>query len=153
MQKIAITGHTQGLGKYLFEILKQRGHHVQGFSRRNGYDIRDYSVVTKILEETKGYDWFINNAKPDFVQTQIVYRFYRSQTVKNVLSIGSAAVNNDPKWTDSFLLEYLTQKVALKHAHDVLPDSDQTRLILINPEHISDDFEKHAATLLDNFKL
>ena len=36
---IALTGHSKGLGKALFEFLSQK-HEITGFSRSNGYDIK-----------------------------------------------------------------------------------------------------------------
>ena len=45
--KVAITGHTQGIGKAIAELYPD---HI-GFSRSNGYDITDENVISKILEE------------------------------------------------------------------------------------------------------
>ena len=137
IKKIAITGHTSGLGKSFFDLLTQQGHQVNGFSRSNGHDIRDYSVVSKIIKEIQDFDLFINNAKPDYVQSQIVYRLSRDWH-GTVLSIGSKVVINPPEWTDTFLLEYVTQKTALAHAHQMLEKISKCKLILIHPDHIND---------------
>lgn len=137
IKKIAVTGHTSGLGKSFFDLLTQHGHAVTGFSKSNGYDLRDYSVVSKIINEIQGFDLFINNAKPDYAQAQIVYRLARDWT-GTVLSIGSKVVIDPPPWTDTFLLEYVTQKTALAHAHQVLEKVSKCRLILVHPDHISD---------------
>jgi hypothetical protein len=151
IKKIAITGHTSGLGKSFFDLLTQQGHHVCGFSRSNGYDLRDYSVVSKIIKEIEGFDLFINNAKPDYAQSQIVYRLARDWT-GTVLSIGSVIVINPPNWTDTFLLEYLTQKTALAHAHQVLEPVSNCKLILVHPEHIQDT-QQCALNILESVAL
>ena len=153
MKRAAVTGHTQRLGKAFYKELEQRGYQVSGFSQSTGHDIRDFSVVSKIIDQTQGYDLFINSAKPDFAQTQILYRLVRSQSIRTVLSIGSQAVANPPPWTDTHLLEYLTQKVALDHAHKVLPSTDLTRLILINPNHLNDDCMPYVSKILDDLHL
>ena len=151
IKKIAVTGHTAGLGKSFFDLLTQQGHHVVGFSRSNGYDIRDYSVVSKIIKEINGFDLFINNAKPDYVQSQIVYRLARDWN-GTVLSIGSIVVVNPPNWTDTFLLEYVTQKTALAHAHQVLEKVAKCKLVLVNPEHIQDK-DQCAKNILESIAL
>lgn len=136
IKKIAVTGHTSGLGKSFFDLLTQQGHQVTGFSRTNGYDIRDYSIVSKIINEIQDFDLFINNAKPDYTQSQIVYRLSRDWH-GTVLSIGSKVVLNPPNWTDTFLLEYVTQKIALAHAHQVLEKVSKCKLLLVHPDHIN----------------
>jgi hypothetical protein len=140
IKKIAITGHTSGLGKNFFDLLTQQGHHVVGFSRSNSYDLRDYSVVSNIIEKIQGFDVFINNAKPDYVQAQLVYRLSRDWN-GTVLSIGSKVAIDSPNWKDTFLLEYVTQKIALTHAHQVLATISKCRLVLVHPEHIQDAHE------------
>ena len=46
--KIAITGHTRGIGKACADVF--RHHTIYGYSRSNGYDIKDAEVV---LEENQ----------------------------------------------------------------------------------------------------
>lgn len=57
--KIAITGHTSGIGKCLFENLSQE-HDVTGYSRSNGFDISNTENREQIANTE--YDIFINNA-------------------------------------------------------------------------------------------
>ena len=60
--KIAITGGTKGLGKYLVERLVQDGHNVVQFSRTTGHDINSLEVRTQIIQGVQDCDVFINNA-------------------------------------------------------------------------------------------
>ena len=150
--KIAITGHTSGLGKSFYHECINRGHTVQGFSRSNGYDLRDYSKVGKMIDKIQDFDLFINNAKPDYAQTQILYRLVRSSTCNMIVNIGSKVIESPPNWTDTFLLEYFTQKIALAHAVQVLSAVSKSQLILINPEHL-DDTDIFAKRQLDLLKV
>ena len=59
--KAAITGHTTGLGNSFFRVLSKHGYETFGFSRSNGYDLRDYTKVSDMLERIQGFDLFINN--------------------------------------------------------------------------------------------
>ena len=50
--KIAITGHTEGIGKEIYDYFELFGHNVKGFARANGYDLSvDYQkVIDEIIE-------------------------------------------------------------------------------------------------------
>lgn len=151
--KIAITGHTTGLGKSFYDELIRRGHHVEGFSRTNGYDLRVYSRVSAMLDKIVDFNVFINNAKPDYAQSQILYRLTQLWNNGMIISIGSMAIINDPQWTDSNLLEYLTQKTALAHAHSMISRISQCQLILLNPAHLDNDTLPYVQTELDSLNL
>ncbi len=68
--KVAITGHTSGIGK---ELYKQFDN-IVGFSRSNGYDIT--VDIDKIIEESKNFDIFINNSYSGFVQTELLFKLF-----------------------------------------------------------------------------
>lgn len=151
--KIAITGHTKGLGKSFYDECIRRGHTVEGFSSSTGYDLRDYSRVTAMLERIKGFDFFINNAKPDYAQAQILFRLAREWDKGVIISIGTQATETPTKWTDTFLLEYLTQKIALKNAHLLLSPVCSCQLFLINPTHLGDQTDQFASAELDKLNI
>ena len=75
--KIAITGHTRGLGAEFKKAYEDSGHQVDGFSRSNGYDLRNWDHMQKMLDQISDHDMFINIAKPDFVQTTILYELWK----------------------------------------------------------------------------
>ena len=60
-KKIIITGHTNGIGKSIYNTFKEGScREILGMSRSNGYDIdKDFD---KIVEEATGAEIFINNA-------------------------------------------------------------------------------------------
>ena len=83
--KFAVTGTSQGLGKYLAER-----YNAQCFSRDHGYDITTAAGRKKIVENAN-FDVFINNARCGFAQTELLYTLYEEfkDTNKIVVSIGS----------------------------------------------------------------
>jgi NAD(P)-dependent dehydrogenase (short-subunit alcohol dehydrogenase family) len=89
--KIAVTGHTSGIGKSLFAECARRGHEVVGFSRSNGYDISDEESQLKLVNEISNFDLFINNAHEKFFQSEIFTRVWKSwrNQKKLILNIGS----------------------------------------------------------------
>lgn len=138
MITVALTGHTRGLGAIICQCLTDKGHLVLGFSTSNGYDLRDYSQVTRMIDRVQGSDWFINCAKPDYAQAQILYRLLASGFSGRILNIGSPVVHGRTGWQDLGLLEYSTQKVALHHAHQVLEPLYPGQLIMWEPDHTLD---------------
>lgn len=70
--KIAITGHSKGIGLATSTLLRKQGHEVIGFSRHNGWDFTDKDTRKEFIEELDDgkFDCFINNAYP--------HKFYQS---------------------------------------------------------------------------
>jgi len=67
--KIAITGHTRGIGKALFDYFVS--YTPIGFSRRNGYDIDQIKNRKEIINQCIDFDVFINNAYSNSGNSQL----------------------------------------------------------------------------------
>jgi hypothetical protein len=98
--KIAITGHTQGLGKAFFNHFQS--HNVIGFSRSNGYNIADLNSRSRILDEIKDVDMFINNAYNNFDDSQLkllkeVYNLWEG-TDKIIVNVSSRYTSGFEKY-------------------------------------------------------
>jgi nucleoside-diphosphate-sugar epimerase len=59
--KVAITGHTHGIGKEIYNYFLKNNYEVKGFSRSTGYDISSSTKRKKILENIKDFDIFVAN--------------------------------------------------------------------------------------------
>ena len=68
--KIAITGHTAGIGKSLTQIYQSQGHEIIGLSRREGNNIRN---IPKISDQIEPCDMFVNNAQAGYAQTELLF--------------------------------------------------------------------------------
>ncbi len=71
-KKIVITGHTNGIGKAIYDKFNEIScRQIVGMSRRNGYDIdKDFD---RIVEESNGAELFINNAYRDQQQLKLFH--------------------------------------------------------------------------------
>ena len=112
--KVAITGHTQGIGKRAYDRLCPD---IIGFSRSNGYDITNPTDRKRIIEESKDCNIFINNATTEFGQTLLFLELfdnwqYQNKTIINVGSI-IAEIKILPKDRQD-LLKYQAEKLILK---------------------------------------
>jgi nucleoside-diphosphate-sugar epimerase len=120
--KIAITGHTKGLGAELVKLLEP-DHEIVGFSRSNGYDIEQPGVIDKIVENVKDCDMFINNAKCFWHQTDMFSTLLLdwAHKKKRIVNIGSHVTvwnyNTDrPNFPKISANHYVGVKAALKAA-------------------------------------
>ena len=141
--KIAITGHTQGLGAEFKKAYEELGHEVSGFSRSNGYDLRDWSRMQKMLDQITEHDMFINVAKPDFVQTTILYELWKrwknqQRIIVNISSgITYAPICPKDLFNDPNMDAYRTAKVSLNEASAQLSfRSFWPKIVLVNPVHL-----------------
>jgi hypothetical protein len=106
-KKIAITGHTRGIGKALADIFTAQGYEVVGYSQSNGYDIGEQSIRNNILEQTKNFDIFINNAYHPFGQTALLDSVitHWNETDKLIINMSSKMVHKQ-----SGFEEYISAK-------------------------------------------
>jgi len=90
--KIAITGHTKGIGKSIIDYLSSHSYEVTGYSRSNGWNIDEY---VKCADEISNYDCFINNAysfSNGYAQSELlreVWRKWRGNSNKFIICLGS----------------------------------------------------------------
>ena len=134
--RIAITGHTSGIGKALYNRCKEQSlprHEPIGFSRSNGYDI---NMLTKTLKQfhtrATDCDVFVNNAHDKFAQVDLLYALWEEwkDEKKQIVCISSLA----PDVTKKEMYPYSTEKCALDHACEQLQNSKgKCRVINIKP--------------------
>lgn len=112
--KIAITGHTRGIGKRAYERLSPN---VIGFSKSTGYDITSFSDRKRIIDESIDCDVFINNATDGFGQTLLFLELFEAwkDADKTIINVGSriaeVAILPEDK---QYLMKYQAEKLILK---------------------------------------
>jgi len=130
--KIAITGHSAGIGKALTKIYSEQGHEIIGLSRRNGNNIR---VVPKIADIIEPCDMFINNAQQGFAQTELLFEVWRRWQGQEKIIVNISTQMTEEKLAPSANLdEYLVQKKTLEMAHGYLLErGNSPRQLLVKP--------------------
>ena len=118
--KIAITGHTAGIGKAFAEQLAERGHSIVGISRREGENIRRVPRTASLIEPC---DLFINNAQTGYAQTELLYEVWarwqgKEKYIWNISTIMTEQpINSRPDGQDDLIMsQYRNQKLALEEA-------------------------------------
>lgn len=135
--KIAITGHTSGIGQGLYQYFETQGHEVHGFSRSNGYTLPD--AENQVLKQIQDCDIFVNNALPVTGQISLLKKLWPlwKHSNKTILIIGSVSASFQETYLDE-VAEYQNQKSQLdilckKLRYKDFPIGNNCRLITINP--------------------
>jgi NAD(P)-dependent dehydrogenase (short-subunit alcohol dehydrogenase family) len=135
--KVAITGHTQGIGLALATVFQQYGHTVMGFSRTTGFDISDSHCRGVIL--SYDVDVFINNAYHPTGQTDLlkeaINRWHYSNTL--IVHISSKCImfptdDSDPQ-VQAFQEIYKAAKLEQEQIINALLPHRNPKLLNIIP--------------------
>lgn len=116
--KVAVTGHTRGIGKEIANYFVKHGFELVGFSKSTGYNIRDPEIRKKIVEESKECSVFVNNAMAmvDDSQTSMLKEIYESWNGQPKLIINVSSISGDHVWRENKL--QIPQPVYSKIKHD-----------------------------------
>jgi nucleoside-diphosphate-sugar epimerase len=137
--KIAITGHTAGIGQALAEAYY--GHEIIGISTREGNNIRNVPKVASMIEPC---DVFINNAQAGYAQTELLFEMHKrwADTDKQIVVI-STMMTQQPVSVLEGMDEYRIQKVALEQAVHQLRYKNPAgpSITLVRPGRVEDPTE------------
>ncbi len=114
--KIAITGHSAGIGQALTQAYQQRGHEVIGLSRRNGHNIHNMAKLCDLIQPC---DVFVNNAQSGYAQTELLFEMAQrwSNTGKHIIVISTMMTQEPQSCLPGLGMDhYRLQKVTLEQA-------------------------------------
>jgi NADP-dependent 3-hydroxy acid dehydrogenase YdfG len=114
--KIAITGHTAGIGQALANEYLLDGHEIVGLSQREGNNIRN---TPKICDQIEPCDVFVNNAQAGYAQTELLFEMVKrwSGTRKHIIVISTMMTQDPVSVLPGLEMDhYRIQKVALEQA-------------------------------------
>ena len=136
--KIAITGHTAGIGQALSNEYTRQGHEIVGLSKRYGNNIRN---IPKICDHIEPCDIFVNNAQAGYAQTELLFEMAArwQGTGKHIIVI-STMMTQDPISVLSGLDmdHYRIQKLALEQAvHQLRHRRLGVKITIVRPGNIA----------------
>jgi hypothetical protein len=138
--KLAITGHTKGIGASLKAIFEKHGCSVLGFSKSTGYDIGDADTRKHILDSTFDIDLFVNNAYHPTGQLELLkglINLWEGQE-KYIINISSKIVYIESDYFPEDVKEYKQAKAELKKFTDEYKGS--VKIYSILPDLLKTDF-------------
>jgi NAD(P)-dependent dehydrogenase (short-subunit alcohol dehydrogenase family) len=140
--KIAITGHTKGIGRAIADLYD--ADEVIGFSRSNGYNISEAGVVSKIIAESLDCDVFINNAHYEFTQCDLLSEIFKhwkddpSKTIVNIISRARYGLGSAKYYGQTKMELYAKAK-------SFMFSDKRCRIININPGYVKTDMVAHVS--------
>jgi len=104
--RIAIIGHTKGIGKAIADLYKRKKYSIVGMSRTNGYDLE--KDQEKIIEKLADCDLIVLNAYAKYGQYQLLKRIYSEfhHDHKKVVVITSTSGTPQGKDEDNDTADY-----------------------------------------------
>jgi NADP-dependent 3-hydroxy acid dehydrogenase YdfG len=148
--KIAITGHTAGIGQALAQIYSQLGHDIVGLSRREGNNIRN---IPKIADQIEPCDMFVNNAQAGYAQTELLFEMSRrwTGTKKHIVVIGTQMTQDPISCLPGLDMDqYRVQKVALEESVKQIRNRRlQIKLTVVRPGNIATNPDKTVPPAAD----
>ena len=162
--KIAITGHTAGIGQALTQEYVLDGHEVVGLSQREGNNIRN---TPKICDQIDPCDIFINNAQAGYAQTELLFEMANrwQGTHKHIIVISTMITQEPVSSIPGLDMDhYRLQKVTLEEAvRQIRHRRLGVKITIVRPGNIATSPDKTvppganvnnwARTLLDLFDM
>ena len=161
MKKIAITGHTRGIGLALTERLDQDNYEVRGYSKSNGFNIlRPNGVIKDIVDWDA--DVFVNNAYAPEAQSRLLYKIYEQWVDKPKLIINMGATSSDsinnfaqlgynPDWTPSVRDKARLDWASLQLSNQFKPG--MCRVTMIKPGFVDTDSTAWLKGLVEDYMM
>jgi NADP-dependent 3-hydroxy acid dehydrogenase YdfG len=137
-KNVAITGHTSGLGKGVYDYFKSLGYNVKGFSKDTGFDISSKENVDRIVELTRDCDLFFNNAYYHYQQVEIARLWQQQHWSEKHFIINTSSMAAEPLADISnnfpWLTHYGEEKYAInKISWDINHSGSKCKSIVIMP--------------------
>ena len=148
--KIAITGHTAGIGRSLANSYHLRGHEILGLSKRNGDNIRN---IIKISQKIEPCDMWINNAQDGFAQTELLFEMARrwQGTRKHIMVISTMMTQQPVSPLPGLEMDlYRVQKIALEESvRQIRNRKIKINITLIRPGNVATSADKTVPPAAD----
>lgn len=154
-KNIAITGHTSGIGKGLYEHFANQGCRVKGFSKDTGFDISDPENRDRIIELTRDCDLFFNNAYSGYSQVELAKLWQQQHWsdhhfIINTSSLAAEPLAEIPK-NFPWLTPYGEEKYAInKVSWEINHSGSKCKSIVIMPGVCQTNFYNPYDTETDN---
>lgn len=114
LTKIAVTGHTAGIGKAIAERFGEK-YQIVGFSRTNGYDISKQEDLERIVAESLDCEVFVNNAYHFDQQTVLADMWDKAHAGQDHLIINISTLAADPIFEIEKRMPYILPYAEEKH--------------------------------------
>jgi len=133
MKIIAITGHTSGLSKQIYEFMLSKNYRVVGLSRTTGYDL--LTNYDRVIEAASKCDYFFNNCHIDQIQSRLIEDLHN---VCSVITSGSMAA--DAAHTGQ---KYRVDKLHIEQTHKRYKKISKYPMLLLKMGYLENYHDKY----------
>lgn len=149
--KIAITGHSKGIGKSIADVFEKHSYDLTGFSRTNGFDISDNITRSNIVKLSEDADIFVNNAYHPIGQLDLLKQVSDrwAGTDKIIINISSKITYYTGPGADKFS-EYILAKQKQNEFIKNRITTANPRILNVIPGFVDTDMTKGFSNLKTN---
>jgi NADP-dependent 3-hydroxy acid dehydrogenase YdfG len=148
--KIAITGHSAGIGQALAREYLLQGHEIVGISRRDGNNIRNTGKTADLIQSC---DMFVNNAHAGYAQTELLFEMVQrwQGTKKHIVIISTIMTQHPVSVLPGLEMDqYRIQKIALEQAvQQIRHRRLGVQLTIVRPGNIATSADKTVPPAAD----
>jgi NADP-dependent 3-hydroxy acid dehydrogenase YdfG len=148
--KIAVTGHSAGIGQALANEYANLGHEIVGLSKRFGHNIRNIPKIADLIEPC---DVFINNAQSGFAQTELLFEMANrwQHSKKHIISISTMMTQQPISILPGLDMDlYRVQKLSLEESIKQLRHRNiAVRFTIVRPGNIATSPDKTVPPAAD----
>lgn len=137
-KNVAVTGHSSGIGKGIYDYFNAKAINVKGFDRTGGFDIGTKENQDLIIGLTKDCDLFVNNAYSGYAQVELMKLWQQQHWYDEhfIISISSMAAEPlaDIPTNFPWLKSYGEEKYAINRASwEINHSGSKCKSIVIMP--------------------
>lgn len=136
--KVAITGHTRGIGLGIKNYFESKGYEVLGFSKSAGFDISNAIVREKVVKLSQDCNIFVNNVytsdNSQFSMLKKIHKLWEGQD-KTIINISTRFTNKNELYNihkrqmDEFCQEHTFHKPFILNLKPGSVDTDRMKNI------------------------
>lgn len=141
--KCVITGHKNGIGLEIYNILLNNNYNVVGFDREEHYNLSNPTTINLVLQELANADVFINNAwgpESNFQTTLLKESTKKwiglSKLIININSISALIAKEDWIYEETYRQDKQDQ-LNFSREHNKITDSCLPKILNILPHWVN----------------
>jgi NAD(P)-dependent dehydrogenase (short-subunit alcohol dehydrogenase family) len=142
--KIAITGHSSGIGKAIHDGFVKQGHEIIGYDLLTKHNVSTEHNVRMLAQDAVDCDMIVINAYRGFSQTTLLYEMFalwKNQS-KTIVVIGSRVDNSFGQYPHEYAVHKATLDLAIKQLRDT--PASGPKIINLKPGWVDTPLVKHV---------
>lgn len=145
--KIAITGHSSGIGKAIHDGFVKQGHEIVGYDLSTTHNVSTEHNVRMLAQDAVDCDMIVINAYCGFLQTTLLYEMFAlwKNQDKTIVVISSRADSSAGQYPNEYVIHKASLDLAVNQLRNI-PVSGP-KIINLRPGWVDTPMVKHVLSV------